>query len=316
MSKIIGLIGGASGRELTERLHDKGYRVALIVGRNGEMGTEQADYLLTTDLRNVRTINSFLNDLGVKYLLVGTGHRFAFELAEKLEQNGFVPNINTASSKLAKEKRLFKDYISKKGMLTPEYISINSPDDIVNIDEIIKKIGIPCVVKATIDTMLPQKANSREALSEGIQEILSSGSPVIVEQFVRGIDCTVFVSVKDKRAKALPVCYYSKAEDNDMKGFSSKEYSKMILSLESEEQVKRYCEKIVEECGFEGLPRVDLMALPDGTAYILEVNSVGVTGICERHAPYCRGTVLALRAKGIDVAEIVVNNALAKWNLR
>lgn len=313
MSKIIGLIGGASGKELTERLHDKGYRVALIVGRNGEMGTEQADYLLTTDLRNVRTINSFLNDLGVKYLLVGTGHRFAFELAEKLEQYGLVPNINTSSSKLAKEKRLFKDYISKKGILTPEYISINSLDDIVNIDETIKKIGIPCVVKATIDTMLPQKANSREELIEGIQEILASGSPVIVEQFVRGIDCTVFVSVKDKIVKALPICYYSKAEDNDMKGFSSKEYSKMTLSQESEDRVKRY---IVEECGFEGLPRVDLMALPDGTAYILEVNSVGVTGICERHAPYCLGTVLALRAKGIDVAEIVVNNALAKWNLR
>ena len=87
MSKIIGLIGGASGKDLTEQLHRKGYEVALIAGKNGELGTDVADYVLTTDLRNTKTACSFFKDLGVRYLILGTGHRYAFKLAEELEKS-------------------------------------------------------------------------------------------------------------------------------------------------------------------------------------------------------------------------------------
>lgn len=315
MKQVIGLIGGASGKELTEKIQESGYKVALLAGKNGELGTSVADYVLTTDLRNINTIRSYFDDLGVKHLIVGTGHRFAFELAKQLEMDGIIPNINTRASSLAKEKRLYKDFITEKGFLTPAYVSIPDGNTIPPVGEIVKTTGLPCVVKATIDTILPQKAESEEDIVSAVAEVIASGSPVVVEQFIRGIDITVFVSAGKHTARALPICYYSKAEDNNMKGFSREEYLKEKLSNESEQKIRTYCEQLVLASEFDGLPRVDLMAFSDGTAYVLEVNSVGVTGLCDRHAAYCKGTVLALRKQGIDVAEIAVKTALQKFGL-
>lgn len=315
MKRIIGLVGGASGRELTEQIQKYGFEVALISGKENEPGSEIAEHVLVTDLNNSDEVYDFLQVCKVEYLMIGTGHRFAFDLAEILEQKGIRLNVNIRASKIAKEKKLFKDFISSKGFLTPAYVSIPNLNSMPSADAIVETVGLPCVVKATVDTMLPQKAVNKERLIKALDEILDSGSPAIVEQFIKGIDLTVFVSAAKGQARALPICYYSKAEDNDMKGFSSSEYIKEHLSPEIEAKVMSYCERLVAVCGFEGLPRVDLMVLPDGTAYILETNSVGVTGVNERHAAYCRGTVLALREQGIDVAEVAVKTALTKFGL-
>lgn len=315
MSQTIGLIGGASGKELTEQIQKHGYKVALIAGANKENGTDIADYVLTTDLRNIKTVELFLKDQNVKHIIIGTGHRFAFKLGNILQNQGIELNINYSASELAKEKRKFKDFISSRGFLTPAYVSITNEDHIPNLSAISEKIGLPCVVKSTIDTMLPQKVFSTQEMYEAIITILNTNSPVIVEQFIKGIDLTVFVSAGGNNIKALPICYYSKAEDNDMKGFSNNEYLKEKLSPEIEQSVMKYCEDIVSVSGFEGLPRVDLMVLPSGKTYVLEVNSVGVTGINQRHLAYYNGTILKLREQGIDVAEIVVENALKKFGL-
>lgn len=315
MSVIIGLLGGASGKELVEQIHKAGFEVALITGKENEPGSDIADYLLVSDYKDYDKIYSWLEDLGVTHLIIGTGHRYAFQLGEALEKKGISLNINIEASEIAKEKRLFKDYITKLGFLSPAYVSIPSKESVLDIDSIVKTVGLPCVVKATVDTMLPQKANDKAELSEEIAAVLDSGSPALVEQFIKGIDLTVFVSAANGEAHALPICYYSKAEENKMRGFCHEEYIKGHLSPEIEKSVLDYCEKIVLACGFEGLPRVDLMVMPEGDIYVLEANSVCVTGINERHDAYCKGTVLALREKGIDVAEIAVTTALNRFGL-
>lgn len=315
MSIAIGLIGGASGKELTEYIQKFGFTVALVIGKADEPGSDIADHILVTDLRNIEQVYSWLKELGVKKLIIGTGHRFAFKLGEELERKGIQLNVNIQASELAKEKRLFKDFITERGFSSPAYISVSNKESIPNLKRIVNHVGLPCVVKATIDTMLPQKINNENELFEGINMILESGSPVLIEQFIKGIDITVFVSASKNEVKALPICYYSKAEDNEMKGFGHEEYLKGHLLPEIEKKVMEYCEKLVITCGFEGLPRVDLMVMPNGEIYILETNSVAVTGINERHAAYCKGTVLALRMQGIDVAEVVVKTALKKFGL-
>lgn len=315
MKEIIGLVGGASGKELAEQIQKYGFEVALISGRENEPGSEIAEHVLVTDLNNSEEVYAFLKKLKVEYLILGTGHRFAFNLGEVLAQKGIRLNVNIRASKMAKEKKFFKDFISDKGFLTPAYVSVSDLESMPSADAIVEAVGLPCVVKATVDTMLPQKVANKDGLLEAINEIIDSGSPAIVEQFIKGVDLTVFVAAAKGQVRALPICYYSKAEDNDMKGFSSSEYIKEHLSPEIEAKVMAYCERLVAVCGFEGLPRVDLMVLPEGTAYILETNSVGVTGVNERHAAYCRGTVLALKEQGIDVAEVAVKTALTKFGI-
>lgn len=315
MSNIIGLVGGASGKELTLQIQKKGYEVALVAGDSKDYGLNEANYSTVTDLLNSEKIYRWLKELSVDCVIIGTGHRYAFALAAFLQEKGMQININLVASNRAKEKKEFKDFISSKGYNTPDYISIKSKKMYPPVEKIVKKIGLPCVVKATIDTMLPQKANTVAELDAEIATTLESGSPAIVEQFIKGIDITVFVSMNRNKARALPVCYYSKAEDNNMIGFSHEEYIHKHLSPDYEERVMRYCERLAIDCAFEGLPRIDLMVVPDGDIYVLEANSVGVTGIHPRHSAYCKGTVLYLKGIGIDVAEIVVENALQKFGL-
>ncbi len=315
MNEVIGLIGGASGKELTEQIHKRGFRVALVSGKKDEPGDDIADYVLTSDLRNIEKVRYFFAEHEVKYLIIGTGHRFAFKLAEELEKSGIVLNVNISASEIAKEKRVFKDFLVEKGFVTPTYYSIKNRKEMPAVNEIVAVTGLPCVVKATVDTILPQKASTEAELAEAVNTALDSGSPVIVEQFIKGIDITVFVSASKGKAKALPICYYSKAEDNDMKGFTNQEYIKEHLSSTREIEIMHYCEKLVQTCEFEGLPRIDLMVVPDDKAFVLEANSVGVTGINPRHEAYCKGTVLYLKQLGIDVAEVLVDTALVKFGL-
>lgn len=316
MSTIIGLIGGASGKNLTEQLHRGGYGVALVAGKNGELGTDLADYVLTTDLRNVNTIRSFFKDLGVKYLILGTGHRFAFAAAQELEKDGIIPNVNIRASLIAKVKNDYKDLVQEKGFLSPAYLTVLDKSEIPDIETVEEKVGIPCVVKATIDTIHPQKVKTGEELKTAIEEVFDSGSTVLIEQFIKGIDITVPVSVANGKAKAHAVCYYSKAEECDLKGFSKEEYVKERLSQGDEAKILDYCERLALASGFEGLPRFDVMAHHGGEAYVLEVNSVGVTGISERYVPYVNAVLRPLLNKGIDLAEITVNTALEKFGIK
>ena len=316
MSKIIGLVGGASGKDLTEWLHKMGHEVALVAGKNGELGTDVADYVLTTDLRNIKTIKSFFEDLDVKHLIVGTGHRFAFALAEELEKCGIMPNVNIRASLVGKVKNDYKDLVLEKGFLSPAYYTILSNEGVPDMKSIVEKVGLPCVVKASVDTMYPQKASSEEELKQAINEVLQSGSPVIVEQFIKGIDITVPVSVANGNAKAYAVCYYSKAEDCDLKGFSHEEFVKEHLSADDEKTVLDYCERLALASGFEGVPRFDCMAMHGGDTYVLEVNSVGVTGISDHYEPFNNAVLRPLLNKGIDLAEITVKTALEKFGFR
>lgn len=316
MSTMIGLVGGASGFELVEELHKKGYTAALVAGENGELGTGNADYVLTTDLRNIDTIRSFFKDFGVRHLIIGTGHRYAFKLAEELEKDGITPNVNIKASLIAKVKNDYKDLVQEKGFLSPAFFTILKKTDMPDLKVIEEKIGFPCVVKASIDTMYPQKANNQEELQAAIEEVLDSGSPVLIEQFIRGIDITVPVSVANGKAKAYAVCYYSKAEECDLKGFTQEEFMKEHLSKEDEAKVLDYCERLALASEFEGLPRFDAMALPGGDTYVLEVNSVGVTGISDHYEPYNNAVLRPLMKKGINLAEITVNTALEKFGLK
>ncbi len=105
---------GASGYDLTKKLQQYGYSVALVAGKNGELGTDVADFVLTTDLRNVATIKSFFQDLNVNHLILGTGHRFAFQAAQELEKIGIISNVNISASLRAKIKNDYKDLVKKK----------------------------------------------------------------------------------------------------------------------------------------------------------------------------------------------------------
>ncbi len=313
---VIGVIGGASGEVMVNNLHKyEGIKTALVAGKTDESGVAQSDYSHITDLRNVDEIESFFNKHGVKYVVLGTGHRFAFALAAELEKRGIVPNVNIQASLIAKNKKLYKDMIASKGFETAKYVAYSADEDIPEIQAIIDKVGLPCVVKSAVDTTFPQKASTKEELEKEIETVRATESPIVIEAFVDGIDVTVPVRVVNGTAKAYVVSYYSKASELELTGFSHEKATKR-LSSEDEKRVLAYCEKLALASGFEGVPRIDAMVIPNGTIYILEANSVTATGNSGTQMIFYRDFVKDIMDRyGVDLAHIVVETALMKFGI-
>ncbi len=313
---VIGLIGGASGEVIVNNFHKyEGIKTALVAGKDNESGVSQSDYHLIIDLRNVDEIELFFKEHDVKYLVLGTGHRFAFSLAAELEKRGFIPNVNIQASLIAKDKKLYKDMISSKGFETAKYIPIASNEETPELQVIIDAIGLPCVVKSSIDTTYPQKASSREELQREIEAVRKTESPVLIESFIDGIDVTVPVRVVNHSAKAYVVSYYNKSSELELTGFSHEKATRR-LSDKDEARVLAYCERLALASEFEGVPRIDAIVIPDGPIYILEANSVTATGNSGTQTIFYRDFVKDIMDRyGVDLARIVVETALIKFGL-
>lgn len=311
--EIIGLIAGISGEILTEKLHNRGKKVALIEGKQGESGEKTADFVFTTDLRQTDKIDEFFRETGVKKVVIGTGHILALELSKALEERGYVLSNDPAASLLAKDKIRYKEALTGQGFCTPKYISAASKGTLPSAAEIIDFLGIPCVVKSSVDKILPQKANSEDELAAAIEEIFAKDSPVLVEEFVHGVDVTVPVLVKGTEAETVIISYYSKAQECHLKGFTDQDNRKECLKPEIEEKLKRYCEQAALKTGMKGLCRIDAMVVPnhaDCQIYILEANSVMVTGVHANQIEYGR---YFLEREGIDFAEMLIEAAMGKF---
>jgi len=296
IKECIGLIGGHSGDSLTDELHKRGYIVALVAGKDNEPGMDSAEYVLTEDLSNHKLIIKYFVECNVKNVVIGTGHSKAIELAKVLETEGFKTNIDYNKSILAKDKVKFKNLLIKIGIKTPEFISFR---DAYSIDEIINRIGLPCVVKSATDAVQPQKVNAKEDLQYAICNIKNTDTEVLIERYINGNDCTVAIINDGKYCESLGVTYYSKAKEYKLKGFDNAHSTQ--LSERKEQEICAIAKKIVDTLGFIGLLRIDFII--DEDVFVLELNSVIVTGYNGSAYPF-------FKIQGIDIAKKMIDTAI------
>lgn len=306
---MVGVIAGISGEVLTKKLQGKGYEVALVAGKGNESGTDIANAVCIADLREAAKIIDFLQEYKVKCVLIGTGHRLAIRLSKDLEIAGFILSNNPDASLLAKDKIKYKECLTKNGFDTPAFMKFEK-GTVPNTNNIIEIIGLPCVVKSSIDCILPQKANTKEELKKAIDEIIQTQSDILVEEYIAGVDMTIPVLVSENKAEAIMISYYSKAKECHLKGFNVEKDQGIILSKDEEEKVKSYCKDAAIKTGMEGLCRLDAMMTKNGRISILEANSIMVTGVHPNQIEYGR---FFLEKEGVDFAEILVNIALEKF---
>lgn len=301
MKTCIGLIAGHSGDSLTDILKRKGYLVAVVGGAENEPGMDKADFVLVGDLSKHKEIINFFREHEADKVIIGTGHRKAILLAKALEKNGFKTNINYSKSLLAKDKIKFKKELAKLKIATPEYLSFDSNED-VSIDETVSKISIPCVVKSAVDAVQPVKANSVAELKEAVEKVRAANTAVLIEEYIKGNDCTVAVESDGKNVRSLGVTYYCKAKEYKLKGFEGA-YSKK-MSEDKESEICKIAVQIVEQLGFTGLLRIDFIVDEcSEKVYVLELNTVIVTGYKGSAYPF-------FKKQGIDIAEVMISNSL------
>lgn len=294
--QTIGLIAGKSGDSLTDELHKRGYRVAIVCGRMGEAGYDSADERVILDLLEFEKIAQFFREQGVKKVIIGTGHYLAFGLVERLEQAGFKTNIDVEKSLLAKDKVRFKKKLEEIGVDTPAYASFLTREEFYKDGAM---FPLPCVVKSNTDTIQPRKVNDIENLLEAAEDVFLTNAVLLLEQYIQGNDCTVAVVNDGITIRPLGVLYYSKAKEYGLKGFDLAKSER--ISEEKEKEVCKIASDIVSKIGFSGLVRVDFII--SERVYVLELNSVIVTGYHGSAYPF-------FKKQGINIAAEALNASL------
>ncbi|WP_022818998.1 ATP-grasp domain-containing protein [Fusobacterium russii] len=305
----IGIIAGISGEVIVKELHKLGYKTFVISGRKEDSGMDISDGSFVMDLKEKELIYNELIKNKIDRIILGTGHILAFQLIDFLSKKGIKVSVNPKSSLIAKDKAAYKEELIKNGILTPKYIEIDL-DEKYNIQEILDKVGYPCVIKSTIDTTYPKKANTKKELEKHIENIRKTNSPIVIEQFIEGIDTTVPVCSNPKETKAILVSYYSKADACKLEGFGD-DLIKGALSKEVEEKLLRFSEEVIRKTNILGMARLDIIVDKDEKFYVLECNSVMVTGVHPNQIEYGREF---LERENINFAEFTVKNALEMFN--
>lgn len=307
--ECIAIIAGISGEVIVKELHKLGYKTFVIGGRKEDSGMNISDKSFVADLREKELIYNELVQNKVDKVILGTGHVLAFQLIDFLSKKGIKVSVNPKNSLIAKDKFAYKEELVKNGILTPKYMEIDL-DDKYDIQEILDKVSCPCVVKSTIDTTYPKKANTKEELEKHIETIRKTNSPIIIEQFIEGIDTTVPVYSNPKETKAILVSYYSKAAACKLEGFGN-DLIKGILSKEIEEKLLRFSEDVIRKTHILGMARLDIIVDREEKFYVLECNSVIVTGVHPNQIEYGKEF---LEREHVNFAEYTVKNALEIFN--
>lgn len=276
MNKWIGVIAGKSGDTITDELHRRGFKVALIVGKDGEAGTDIADKVFTCDLKEYILIKKFFTEINIKNILLATGHRLAIALAEKLKKDKFEISIDLSKVRLCKNKYTFKKELRKIGIETPDDFLLYTDNFNDKSFEIIKnKIGYPCVLKSIEDIQPPEKIFNEEILKNRVKDLLQKEQSVFVEKFIHGADATVPVFIDDIGIQKIFVMSYSKAIDDKLKGFKD---SYILEFTETQKNKILDCAKnIIDRFALKGLIRIDVI-VKNEKVFVLEVNCIIVSG--------------------------------------
>ena len=269
-----------------------------------------ADKSYTIDMKEKEEIYKILKENNVDKLLLGTGHILGFYLADYLKEKRLKVSVDPKMSLLAKDKLVYKDLLQKNGVLTPAYLKIEVEEK-YDIEDVYNKVDCPCVVKSSIDTTYPKKANTKEELKQYIKEVLETKSPVLVEQFILGTPLTVPVYVTKNEVKPIIVEYYNKPKCFHLVGFENSYIEKKLTSTQQEELLK-LTEEIVKKVRILGMIRLDFVMAENGDFYLLECNAAMVVyhNNDQRLIDYMRDL---LDGRDINFVEMLIKNALENF---
>ena len=179
-----------------------------------------------------------------------------------------------AASALAMDKLRTKQLLSGAGLPTPAFIMM---DEKSNYDEVVKLLGLPLIVKPTLEgsSLGMARVESVDELDVAYKNAKEFSGDVLVEQWVTGAEYTVAILGE----QALPTIelktphafydYSAKYQSNDTEYLCPCE-----LSKEDEQAIQALALSAFKHVGATGWGRVDFMCDKDKTLWIIEINTV------------------------------------------
>lgn len=190
------------------------------------------------------------------------------------------------------------------GIATAESFYLNFGDDI-DEEAIIKKVGLPCFVKANKagSSFGVTKVYEKEKLKDAINIAFKEDDEIIIESFLDGTEVSVGVISYQGEIKVLPITEI--VSDNDFFDYQAKylgqsqEITPARISDEWTNKVSEKAKKIYQVLKMTGFSRSEFI-FKDGEPHLLEVNTVpGLT----------KESILPQQAKaaGISLSELFEN---------
>lgn len=190
------------------------------------------------------------------------------------------------------------------GIKTAESFYLNS-DDVINADAIVKKVGLPCFVKANKagSSFGVTKVYKKEELQNAIAIAFKEDDEIIIESFLDGTEVSVGVIRYKGEVTVFPITEI--VSDNDFFDYEAKyqgksqEITPARISKEQETKVTEAAKKVYEVLKIKGFSRSEYI-FKNGEPHLLEVNTIpGLT----------KESILPQQAKaaGISLAELFDN---------
>jgi len=182
------------------------------------------------------------------------------------------------TSSITFNKRDCISILQKHDILSANSIHLNI-GDIINENEIIKELGLPCFVKANKSgsSFGVYKVNDRKDLISSINNSFKIDNEILIESFLDGIEVSVGVMNYKNKIKVLGITQL--ITDNDFFDYSAKyegkstEITPANISELQKNNVTKIAVKIYKKLGLKGFSRSEFIFIGD-TPYFIEINSI------------------------------------------
>lgn len=184
------------------------------------------------------------------------------------------------ASALAMDKSKAKIIYEHAGIPTSPSMTIEKHDG-YDLEEVLAKIGAPCVVKAATEgsSIGVEIVQTEDALEKALDSVLEIDDHLVVEKFIKGPEYTCVV-LGNKDPYALPVIQIIplKGETYDFESKYAAGGSQHICPAPLDEEmtllVQRYAIEAHKALGCRGVSRSDFIIDENRQPWILETNTI------------------------------------------
>ncbi|GJQ06355.1 D-alanine--D-alanine ligase [Capnocytophaga cynodegmi] len=181
------------------------------------------------------------------------------------------------ASALTFNKRDMLSVLKPYGILSAPSFYLNKGEDF-SVSEIIKKVGLPCFVKANKSgsSFGVYKVYEKQKLSEAIEKAFEVDDEILIESFLEGTEVSVGVITYKGKIKVLPMTEI--VSHNDFFDYEAKylgqseEITPARISAEMTEKINILAEKIYRILKMKGFSRSEFIIVGENP-YLLEMNT-------------------------------------------
>ena len=151
--------------------------------------------------------------------------------------------------------------------------------DIINVDAIVKKVGLPCFVKPNNagSSFGISKVKTKNEMIPAIEKAYKEDSQILIEAFLDGSEITIGVLNYNGEIKVLPMTEI--VTENDFFDYEAKylgkseEITPARISDEIHKKLEKTARKVYKSLNMSGFTRSEFIVV-NGEPYFLEMNTV------------------------------------------